>query len=114
MAASYRLLCPHYINGIMLVADDIVTEGVDVPNGWVPTLACDPLNSDAVNAYYAAGPRSLAYEANPTFGGAIWGTWRNGAIPPAPATTHWVPFGGNLLWKLTGLGANKPAIGFVT
>jgi hypothetical protein len=112
MSAQYRLLCPHYLNGVMMVADDIVTEGVNVPNGWVPTLACDPLNSAAVSAYYAAGPRSTAYEANPTFGGAIWGTWKNGGFPPAPPATSWVRAGTNL-WKLNGLGANLPVVGYI-
>ena len=113
MTAQYRLLCPHYINGVVMVADDIVTEGVDVPNGWVPTLACDPLNTNAVNAFYAAGPRNAAHEANSTFGGAIWGTWRNGAPPPAPAMTFWQRVAGQqYLWKLSGLGAALPAKGY--
>jgi hypothetical protein len=111
MTAQYRLLCPHYLNGIMLVADDIVTEGTDVPNGWIPTLAVDPLNSDAVNAYYAAGPRDAAHEANPTFGGAIWGTMRNGAPPPAPAVTHWELVRGTSTYKLTGLGIGRLPVG---
>jgi hypothetical protein len=110
MTAQYRLLCPHYLNGIMLVADDIVTEGTDVPNGWVPTLAVDPLNSDAVSAYYAAGPRDGGiFEDDP--GPGRWGSWRNGRLPPAPPTTFWQRVRGTNTYKLTGLGIGRLPVG---
>src|SRR5215469_6741946 len=111
MAASYRLLCPHYIGGVWYAQNTVVAEGAGLPFGWVPTLAVDPLNSEAVDAYYAAGPRNIAYEANPDFGGAYWPpvTGRIQDVMPA-AATHWVKLT-ETLWRLTGLGANKPYVG---
>ena len=107
MTAQYRLLCPHYLGGVMYVADDIVNEGTEVPNGWVPTLASEPLNSDAVNAYYAAGPRDNGIY--PALG--QWGTLRNGRPPPAPPLTHWQQVAGTSTYQLTGLGTGKLPVG---
>ena len=57
MAAQYKLLRPHYLASGWADTGTIVTEGKEIPIGWFPTPAVDPLNSDAVVAFYAAGPR---------------------------------------------------------
>jgi hypothetical protein len=57
-AAQYRLLLPHILNNIYYDANSIISEIVDVPIGWVPTLAVDPLNARAVQQFYNAGPRA--------------------------------------------------------
>ena len=100
MTAQYMLLRPHFFNGY-IAAGSVITEGIDVPSGWVPTLAVDPLNMDAVNAFFAAGPRS----------GGIYedlSLWPVGMITYQPAT-FWVKASGGL-WSLTGLGANIQGI----
>jgi hypothetical protein len=38
----------------------VVTEGGAIPVGWIPTVAVDPLNSAAIQAYWNAGPRAVA------------------------------------------------------
>jgi hypothetical protein len=116
VAASYRLLCPHQLIGPSGVAiwypqNTVVTEGIEIRFGWIPSLAVDPLNLEAVNAYYAAGPRSVAYDDNPTFGGAIWPTWGQEMVPMAPPVTHWAQVPGTKTYALTGLGISKPPIG---
>lgn len=63
-SGQYRLLEPHflnnqYVNNQWRDVDDILTEGIDIPFGWVPTLAVDPLNSTAAAAFWLAGPRDL-------------------------------------------------------
>jgi hypothetical protein len=60
VAASYLLLVPHYIGGSLLPAGTIVTEGGAIPIGWVPTAAVDPLNAQAIQNYFNAGPQSVA------------------------------------------------------
>src|SRR3974390_3150611 len=57
LVAQYRLLRPHWFGGAVLPPDTVVVEGRDVPVGWVPTLAVDPLTPDGVTAFYNAGPR---------------------------------------------------------
>src|SRR5262245_30995536 len=54
--ASYRLISDHYVNGGLLWAGSIVSEGVEIPVGWRPTLACDPQDSDGLQKFFDAGP----------------------------------------------------------
>lgn len=103
--AQYFLLRPHNIKGF-IEQWTTVTEGVEVPLGWVPTMEVDPLNSPAVDAFYAAGPRSVENQLLqgwkqpvPSNLGTVW-------FRPV---TFWVQIGPNT-WKLTGLGAAKPPI----
>src|SRR5262249_44191810 len=41
-----------------LEAGAVVSDGPDgvLPSGWIPTLACDPLDVDGTNKRWAAGP----------------------------------------------------------
>lgn len=54
--ATYRLLVKHYLGGVYYEAGTIVHEGVEVPIGWVPTIATEPLNAAAIVSYWNAGP----------------------------------------------------------
>jgi hypothetical protein len=100
MAARYNLLRPHYLRSGWADAGTIVTEGFEIPNGWIPTLAVDPLNTDAVNAFYAAGPRDGGIYEDTN----LW----PGGFPIIKPVTSWyiavISFA--QYWALTGLGAN--------
>ena len=102
---KYRLLLPHWLNNTYYDANSIITEGVDVPFGWVPTLAVDPLTTTAVQAFFNAGPRGGGqYEdlnMTNTFRAAF-----NVLMPPV---TYWKQSGG--FWTLTGLGATLGPVG---
>jgi hypothetical protein len=109
VGAQYMLLAPHLINNIYLDRGTVVVEtdgtGVhDLPASWVPSLAVDPLNSRAVNAFWAAGPRSIAYEDLAQWANSL-STFTAPAIMPK---TFWVKTGNQ--YKLTGLGANLPPV----
>jgi hypothetical protein len=113
---TYRLRAPHYLrnglgNTVYQNQGYVVNEGVDVPIGWIPTLAVDPLNSPAVTSYYNAGPRGNSFEdLNLRTGGFP------GLPPGAPPSayfmpvTYWKASIGNT-WVLTGLGAGLPPTG---
>jgi hypothetical protein len=103
--AMYRLLTPHMLQPqgtrgfFYRERGEIITEFTDVPIGWVPTLAVEPLNAIAVTAYYNAGPRALAYEDV-----AQWANSLSTAFAPAiKPVTFWVKIGNQ--YQLTGLGA---------
>jgi hypothetical protein len=100
MAASYRLLQDHFINNVLLLAGQIVTEGIELPLAWKPTSAVDPINSDGVAAVWNLGPISGA--AAPVLIRQQWD-----GIPIAAPVTFWKPFQSpnvNNLWVLTGNG----------
>lgn len=107
MAATYLFLEDHLVGNNYIYAGDVASEGGLLPNGWIPTPNVDPLNTDAVNAFYRQGPR---------IGGPIRTQWTTRFVPP-PATfwTFVKPFspgfgpgfGANLTWALTGLGSNQ-------
>lgn len=103
MSASYRLLQDHYLSNQLVPSGTVVTEGGLIPNGWVPTGNVEPLNSDAVNAFYAAGPQLMGLIQSP-YGQAV-----------GPPITYWKKVGGfgsgfapgflgQTLYQLTGLG----------
>jgi len=61
--STYRLLADHYINNQLLPAGTTQTTA-DIPGGllpanWQPSNAVEPLDTPAVNAFYAAGPQLL-------------------------------------------------------
>jgi hypothetical protein len=97
MAAQYRLLRPHYFTSYYAVGT-VINAGVDVPSNWVPTLAVDPLNTAAVTAFYAAGPRDNCNED--------LNYWS--AAPSTQPTTYWYMSNGS--WLLSGLGASLAAV----
>jgi hypothetical protein len=105
--SSYRFLQDAYIGGLYFPAGSTAATadaGGLLPTAWIPGPFVDPLDTPAVNAFYAAGPQRAAKQ---------WGG-TNGAPGPKPAT-YWLasPQGANpsvMLWSLTGLGIGKAAI----
>ena len=104
--STYRLLADHYINNQLLPAGTTQTTA-DIPGGllpanWQPSNAVEPLDTPAVNAFYAAGPQLL---------GLLRGQF--GFI--APPVTYWqwsvINAGTSYRrWTLTGLGAGLAPI----
>ena len=94
-AASYLLLAPHYLTVVGYVpAGTLVTEGLNVPTGWQPTLACDPQIATAIQNFWTMGP--------PT--GADTNYLSNPQVRP---TIYWVGIPGHLnVYQLTGAGAS--------
>ena len=88
---KFRFLSDHYINDRTISAGEIV----EMPSDWVPSNAVEPLDAEAVEAFWRAGPQ------------------QRGAIRIVP-TTYWlaapIPGSSARRWTLTGLGANQPAI----
>jgi hypothetical protein len=77
-------------------AGDLLTEGQNIPVGWVPTPAVDPLNDAAVAAFHAIRPEAppAARQFDPqTF-------WEVAELLPSCT-----------LWRLTGLGAGLDPVG---
>ena len=102
--SSYRLLTDHYVNGRTLEAGSVqVTQDASasgaLPADWLPTPDVEPLDSAAVSAFYAAGPRPLDLVRTVYYG-------RDVLLP----TTFWSPVPGTGQWQLTGLGAGLPPV----
>jgi hypothetical protein len=102
--AMYRLLADHYFPSGYISAGTIVTEGDgNIPIGWVPTLAVDPLNSQAIQAFWQAGPRAAnSAQPNVEIAPGWWMRWAN--QPVAPPTVYWQKVA-NGLFRLTGGGS---------
>lgn len=86
---NYRFLKDHYINDEYIFAGEIH----EMFTPWTPTADVEPLDTKAVNAFYAAGP-SL---------GACIRTQFTTAYIYKPST-YWHQIAPNL-WALSGLGA---------
>jgi hypothetical protein len=108
VAAQYRVIQPHWINNNYYDVGTVLTEGSlytsgELPSNWVPTLAVDPLNTRAVDAFYAAGPRHISYDDLARWANSQW-------VNVAPSTlvvpvTYWVKRGNQFF--LTGLGSDQ-------
>lgn len=109
VGAQYFLLQPHYIFDRLLPAWTIVTEGVEIPFGWIPTLMVDPLNTQAVTAFYNAGPRPGYPGPGYDWQGFQFFTAQRQASIQTPAT-HWQQLP-NGMFSLTGLGSALPPVG---
>jgi hypothetical protein len=98
--STYRFLQDHYVNGATYLAGTTASTldaGGSLPIGWTPTGAVDPLDTPAVNAFYAAGPQVC---------GSIKTQW-SGLSVAAPVT-RWVAAGPNREYVLNGLGTGMP------
>ena len=87
--ALYRMLQSHSIGGVYFDAGSVAS----LPAEWVPTPNVEPLDGEAVNSFYAAGPSGRG-------GGGV---------------TYWLasPVPGNssvMSYSLTGLGAGLSPI----
>lgn len=102
--ASYRLLQPHWINDAYLEANTTATDtgaNANIPVGWKPTLACEPLDSGGLTNFYAQPP------GRPPL---IQSQFQTNVIQPP--TTFWLgtPAGSCTKWQLQGLGKNLAPI----
>ena len=107
--AQYRALQPHWINQHYFNVGEILTEpSIDgpgnIPAGWMPTLAVDPLNAAAVTAFYNAGPRAGSYEDLAQWANSQWTNVSPSTI--VRPVTFWKQKGEQ--WFLTGLGSAMP------
>ena len=101
--AQYRTLVDVYMGGQHILAGTTLT----MPDNFVPSAAFDPLDTPALNAFYAVGP------APPPL---VRQQWSTQAV--APAVTYWKPTSlpalpgasGLTSWQLTGLGEGLPPI----
>lgn len=113
MAAQYKLLTDHYFpNKGIVLAGTYVTEGDgNIPIGWTPTLAVEPLNSDAITAFWNTGPRGMNdAECGRDYWPLGWlNRFENGdpTIPIRAPSVYWAPVAGRPgVWQLTGNGAS--------
>jgi hypothetical protein len=109
IGGSYRLLADHYLYGYYYKPNTIITEGKEVPIGWVPTLAVDPLDSLAVAAYYAAGPRNVDYGDLSTYTNMYKREFAD--VPVNSPITFWKQVPGTRTYQLMGLGIGNPPVG---
>jgi hypothetical protein len=88
---KFRFLAPHYIGSTYFEANDVA----DLPADWKPSGECEPLDQEAVDAFYAMGPQPL---------GLIRSSFRHVPFP----VTYWAKRKGGA-YELVGLGAGRPA-----
>jgi hypothetical protein len=74
----------------------------EMPATFVPPAACEPLDSAALNAFYAQGPQVVPLTMM---------RWSDIPMSTMPVT-YWtrVDPTDNALWKLTGLGSAMPPV----
>jgi hypothetical protein len=102
--AQYRFLQDCYVGTAYVNAGDVASTadvGGALPANFIPPAAVDPLDTPAVNAFYAQGPQTM-----PLLVRQQWST-----IPVNVPVTYWKQIPGGKLWQLTGLGAGLPPIG---
>jgi hypothetical protein len=95
--AKYLLLVPHYLPTGYALAGETVTEGIEIPFGWMPTAAVDPLNSQAIQAFWNAGPSPVA--------GIEYSIDFYPFISSQKPVVYWQPLGPPGSFILTGPGA---------
>jgi hypothetical protein len=86
----FRFLSPHYIGSTYYETNDVAELSAD----WKPTGMCEPLDREAVDAFYAMGPQPC---------GLIRSSWFHVPFP----TTYWRRTKGGA-YELVGLGAGRP------
>src|SRR6516225_4682921 len=94
--STYRLLTDHEFGlaGTVVSTGDV---GGILPVGWIPDGGVDPLDPNAVEDFWNAGPQALPL---------ILPRWVGRSVPPP--VTYWVLVPGtSWAYSLTGLGANR-------
>jgi hypothetical protein len=101
--AQYRTLVDVYLGGQHILAGTTLTTA----DNFVPSAAFDPLDTPALNAFYAAGPQPTPLVRQQWSTVAVTPAvtyWKATSLPAAPGAS------GRTSWQLTGLGANLPAL----
>jgi hypothetical protein len=90
--ATYKLLQDHTLppNGAYALAGTVVT----MPDNWVPSGNCEPLDQAALTAFINAGPQQL---------GLVRQQWSGQFV--TPPKTYWKPatsgiWSGSSFWQL--------------
>src|SRR5262249_34264616 len=116
LPAQYRLLADHYLASGYAQAGTVVTEGLEIPLDWIPTLATEPINLLAIRKYWLAWPRGMAdAEAQRDFYPTYWNRGVNLVAVGAPLTAptvYWRQVGKGK-FQLTGDGASYGPYGVV-
>src|ERR1700738_3151967 len=91
--AQYRLTADHYIGNQYLEAGSIVSDGPQgvLPSTWVPTLACEPIDSDGLQKFFNAGPTQAMGSAEHGSLSVVFCGNRWSGIPVAPSSRYWKP-----------------------
>jgi hypothetical protein len=93
--AQYRFLQDAYVNGGYFQAG-LVTA---MPPDWIPGPYVEPLDDEAVQAFFKAGPQLMGLQRQRWFG-----------VPMPVPVTYWKPADRQReYWQLTGLGAHLGA-----
>jgi hypothetical protein len=103
----FRALIPYFLNGRYFEASDIIdAANGDIPPGWTPTIGgVDPLDTDAIQAVWNAGPGATGAIDGEAFRAVLpWYRYSN-VFVQNPAV-HWVPTGVAGQFILTGAGAS--------
>ena len=105
---QFRVLADLFVmpGSIYAQAGDIISDGPGgiLPSNWQPpTGAVDPLDTPAINAYWAVGPKGQG-DASPSQWDfpCGWSRWSNVAY--SPPSIYWVRVPGG--FQLTGAGAS--------
>jgi hypothetical protein len=115
--ARYLLLADLYVNGQYLEAGSIAFDGPggSLPSNWVPPPSLvDPLDNQALQAYYLSGPGPIGIIVQPSDLVPFWpgGSRWSGVARPKPSV-YWIPSPNRPgLYQLTGAGsvlAPRPA-----
>jgi hypothetical protein len=94
--ARYRFLQDCYVGGAYYAAGDIA----QLPDSVIPPPGVDPLDAEAVQAFFNAGPQVLGLQKQ---------RWTFMPIPVP--VTYWKPTdAAKEHWQLTGLGSHLGAV----
>jgi hypothetical protein len=101
--SQYRFLQDASVGQLYYEAGTIASTadvGGTLPSGWKPNGDVDPLDTAAVNAFWAMGPQPL---------GLVRAQFSTQAVNPP--VTAWIATPGPVTsWRLTGLGAGLGAV----
>ena len=114
--ATYRAFVPGTVpggvgavpGGVYVEAGAILTDSGHnalIPAGWTPPLSVDPQDTEAIENFWAAGPRSAAGSQPGIAAGNLWGYGVWTGVPIVGPTIYWIaypPIPGNMI--LTGSG----------
>ena len=103
----YRLLADYYVADQLLQAGSIVTDvgpGAVLPSGWIPTIACDPQDSDGLQRFFNAGPTGGSGSAEHEVLSTVFNGNRWSGVPVSAPVHYWkkTTIGGRPVWQVVG------------